>query len=41
MKKERLQKYARLAVEVGINVQEGQLLIINSPVECQEFTRLL
>ncbi|HPN61447.1 MAG TPA: aminopeptidase, partial [Bacilli bacterium] len=41
MKKERLQKYARLAVEVGVNVQEGQLLIINSPVECQEFTRLL
>jgi aminopeptidase len=41
MNKENLKKYAQLAVEVGVNVQEGQLLVINSPVECKEFTRLL
>ncbi|MGD9887518.1 MAG: aminopeptidase [Bacilli bacterium] len=41
MKKENLRKYAKLAVEVGVNVQEGQLLVINSPVECKEFTRML
>ncbi|MGD9605384.1 MAG: aminopeptidase [Bacilli bacterium] len=41
MNKTSLQKYAKLAVEVGVNVQEGQLLVINSPVECKEFTRLL
>lgn len=39
--KEKLQKYAKLIVEVGVNVQENQLLVINSPVECREFTRML
>lgn len=38
---ERLKKYARLAVEVGINLQQGQMLVINSPVECNEFTRMI
>lgn len=36
-----LKKYAKLAIETGVNVQKGQLLWINSPVECYEFTRLL
>jgi len=38
---EKLKKYARLAVEIGVNIQPGQLLVINSPVECKDFTRLL
>ena len=38
---ERLEKYARLLVEVGINVQEGQTVVINAPVECKDFARLL
>lgn len=38
---EKLKKFAKLVVEVGVNVKEGQLLVINSPVECREFTRML
>lgn len=37
----KLNKYARLAIEVGVNLQKGQLLMINSPVDCKEFTRML
>ena len=36
----RLQEYARLVVEVGVNVQRGQNLIIAAPVECAGFARL-
>lgn len=32
-------KLARLAVRIGINIQKGQTLIINSPIECAEFAR--
>ncbi|WP_072989463.1 aminopeptidase [Clostridium cavendishii] len=35
-----LRKYATLAVRTGINIQPGQTLVINSPVECLDFTRL-
>lgn len=38
---EKLDKYARLCVEVGINVQKGQPLVINAPVEGAEFVRLV
>lgn len=38
---EKLNKYARLAIEVGVNLQKGQLLMINAPVDCKEFTRML
>lgn len=31
---EKLQEYARLLVEVGVNVQKGQNLVIACPVEC-------
>ena len=31
---EKLQEYARLLVQVGLNVQRGQTLVISSPVEC-------
>ncbi|NLD26104.1 MAG: aminopeptidase, partial [Acholeplasmataceae bacterium] len=41
MNQERLRKYAELAVKIGVNIQKGQILMINSPVECVEFTRLL
>lgn len=35
-----LQKYAALAVRVGVNVQKGQLLIISADVDCAFFARL-
>ena len=36
-----LENYAKLATHIGVNVQEGQTLVISSPVECAEFTRML
>lgn len=36
----RLEEYAHLVIEIGLNVQKGQIVIINSPVECAEFARL-
>lgn len=36
-----LEKYARLIVKSGINIQKSQTLIINSPIECAAFTRIL
>jgi len=33
--------YARLIVKAGVNIQPGQLLVINAPIECAEFARLL
>lgn len=41
MDKENLKKYAELVIKSGINVQDNQILIINSPIECAEFTRML
>lgn len=37
---EKLQEYARLLVRVGLNIQQGQTLVISSPVECAYFARL-
>lgn len=37
---ELLKNYAELAVRIGINIQNGQTLVINSPIECYEFTRM-
>lgn len=34
-----LENYARLIVRAGINLQAGQYLVINSPIECAPFTR--
>lgn len=34
-----LKKYARLIVKSGINIQKGQILVVNSPIECAEFAR--
>ncbi|SJZ83852.1 aminopeptidase [Anaerorhabdus furcosa] len=36
----RLKKYAELAIKQGVNIQVGQPLVINAPVECVEFVRL-
>ncbi len=36
-----LKKYARLAIQTGVNLQKGQGLIINAPVEAAEFTRMV
>ncbi len=35
-----LEKYAKLAVTMGVNVQKGQLLVISAPVEAYEFVQL-
>ena len=34
-----LKKYAQLAVEVGINIQPGQQLVINAPIESLQLVR--
>lgn len=36
-----LKKYAELLIKVGINLQKGQTLVINSPIECADFVRLV
>lgn len=36
-----LDSYAELCVKVGINIKEGQPLVINAPIEGLEFVRLL
>lgn len=37
----KLRNYAKLAIQVGINVEKGQELVINAPVNAITFTRLL
>jgi len=37
---QKFEEYAKLLVEVGVNIQEGQNLVIDSPVECAWFARL-
>lgn len=32
-------KYARLVVKTGVNIQPGQALVISSPIECAPFAR--
>ncbi|MGL6106341.1 aminopeptidase [Romboutsia sp.] len=34
-----LNEYAKLAVEVGVNIQPGQTLLVRSPIECANFVR--
>lgn len=36
----KFEEYAHLLIEVGLNIQKGQELVINSPVACADFTRL-
>ncbi|QWU13669.1 Leucyl aminopeptidase (aminopeptidase T) [Paenibacillus sophorae] len=37
----KLSKYADLAVKIGVNVQPGQALVVNSPITAAEFVRLI
>lgn len=39
MNKTMLGKYADLIIKAGINLQKGQMLVINSPIDCACFTR--
>lgn len=41
MNENSLKKYARLIVKSGINIQKGQILLVSSPIECAEFTRMI
>ncbi len=41
MDKEMLKKYAQLVVKTGVNLQKEQILVITSPIECAEFTRMI
>lgn len=40
-KNEMLKKYANLAVKMGVNIQEHDTLVINSPIDCSEFARAI
>jgi len=41
MTKQELQQFAKLAVNIGVNLQEGGTLVVNAPVECADFARLI
>jgi aminopeptidase len=36
-----LEKYAELVIRVGVNLQPGQILMVESPIEALEFTRII
>lgn len=36
-----LKKYAELSIKVGVNLEKNQTLVINSPIECADFVRLV
>jgi aminopeptidase len=38
---QKLEKYAKLAVEVGVNIQKDQTLVVNATLDGQEFVRLV
>src|SRR5262245_53765897 len=37
----KLDKYAEITVKIGLNLQPGQLLMIDAPLETAAFTRLV
>lgn len=37
----KLDKYADLAIKIGVNLQKNQKLVINAPIEAAEFVRML
>lgn len=39
--KDMLRKYAKLSVATGTNIQKDQILVVRSPIECADFTRLI
>ncbi len=38
---QKLENYAELAVKVGVNIQKGQILVINANLDSREFVRLI
>ncbi|ARK30806.1 aminopeptidase [Halalkalibacter krulwichiae] len=38
---EKLEKYAELAVKVGVNIQKGQTLCVRTPISAAEFVRMV
>ncbi len=36
---EKLNQYARIVVQIGVNIQKDQLLVINAPIESADFVR--
>ena len=36
-----LKEFAHLAVEVGVNVQPGQLLVINAPIVAKDLVEMI
>ncbi|NLK97943.1 MAG: aminopeptidase [Epulopiscium sp.] len=36
-----LEKYAKLLVKIGVNIQKGQILVILSPIEAAPFARII
>lgn len=38
---EKMQRYAALVVEVGVNVQQGQTLVVTAPIQAAPFVRLI
>ncbi|WP_280771084.1 aminopeptidase [Salipaludibacillus daqingensis] len=36
---QKIEKYAELAVTIGVNIQKGQTLVINAPLSSADFTR--
>ena len=36
----KLKEYAKLLIEIGVNLQKGQTLVLSSPVECAYFARM-
>lgn len=41
MDEKQKEKYAELVVKTGVNLQKGQAFMINSPIECADFTRMI
>ena len=37
----RLEEYAKLAVRMGANIQEGDTMLLRAPVDCAEFARMI
>lgn len=37
----KLEQYARLVVKTGVNIKENQILVINAPIECAAFARMI
>ncbi len=41
MNRKMLEKYALMVVKAGVNIQPNQLLVLNAPIECAPFARMI